>query len=136
MVEALTRASLPHLPPLTQTRHWEPVLAEAQHMDKKSVRRAESNSQASLWLKTAHVFRSAYGGGGNQLEGVQDEDSVRYMGELSGLHSKEYRFALFPHLSGFESSQHDGADSRGDNNREQEAHADHSLHDAHVDYEV
>jgi hypothetical protein len=41
-----------------------------------------------------------------RLSGVQDEGAVRYVAELAGDHSKsqEYRFALFPHMSGFDAA--------------------------------
>ncbi len=124
MVEAATAATLPHLPPLAQTRHWHAELAEVWDAAKR-LESAQKAEAGSMWLRTARAFRNAFGqqgphgsvgfsrggNGGNQLTGVQGDEAVRYVGELSGQRAKEYRFALNPHVSGFESSwRHDVAD--------------------------
>jgi hypothetical protein len=105
-VEELTLASLAHLPPLRQTQIWQPILLEATHAWLSRVR---ENEGSSAWLHAARAFANVFDSSSHQstrLSGVQDEGAVRYVAELAGDHSKsqEYRFALFPHMSGFDAA--------------------------------
>lgn len=74
--------------------------------------RTQQSEGSADWLRSARAFGTAFDGTSqgmetaNRLAGVQGEEAVRYVGELAGDHSKseEYRFALFPHMSGFDAS--------------------------------
>lgn len=107
-VEYCTNATLSHLPPLHHTQYWQHALATAQ--EKRLARLQQAEGDIS-WLKTARAFRSVFAGSqssrrGDQLVGVQEERTVRYIGGLAGDQSKsrEFRFALFPHFSGFDAA--------------------------------
>jgi hypothetical protein len=105
-VEELTLASLAQLPPLQQTQVWQPVLQAA---TQAWLSRVRQNEGSGAWLKAARAFANVFDSSSHQstrLSGVQDEEAVRYIAELAGDHSKseEYRFALFPHMSGFDAA--------------------------------